>query len=82
MGGSFLYTGADPLQTGVDPADVDVRAAALLEGYVYEPHGAPASYHAVTGCCTTPSSASRTPTCTAATRRATSSITSSAIRWG
>ncbi len=41
---SFLYDydGQDPIQTGVDPDDIDAVAAALIEGYVFLPNGDPA----------------------------------------
>jgi YD repeat-containing protein len=45
---AFLYTGPDPIQTGVDAADIDVRAAAAIEGFVRRPDGSPAPLATVT----------------------------------
>ncbi|MBL9025791.1 MAG: hypothetical protein JNL21_26585 [Myxococcales bacterium] len=38
---SFLYEGTDPLQTDVDPADIDYLRAALIEGFVLATDGSP-----------------------------------------
>ncbi len=38
---SFLYTGADPIQTGVAPGTIDTKRAAVLRGKVVSTAGAP-----------------------------------------
>jgi RHS repeat-associated protein len=37
----FLYTGANPIQTGVAPGTIEVRRAAVLRGQVSGPDGSP-----------------------------------------
>jgi len=37
----FLYTGDDPIQTGVDPETIDLRRAAVIRGHVRLRSGAP-----------------------------------------
>ncbi len=41
LGTSFLYTGADPVQTGVAAGTIDARRAAVLRGRVLTTAGAP-----------------------------------------
>nr|AYM54114.1 hypothetical protein [Chondromyces catenulatus] len=38
---SFLYSGADPIQTGVAPGTIEMRRAAVLRGKVVDRKGAP-----------------------------------------
>ena len=37
----FLYTGADPIQTGMDPAEIDPKRAAIIRGKVLTRQGDP-----------------------------------------
>ncbi|HKV12918.1 MAG TPA: carboxypeptidase-like regulatory domain-containing protein, partial [Thermoanaerobaculia bacterium] len=41
VGTEFLYTGADPIQTGVEPGAIDPRRVAVLRGRVLDREGAP-----------------------------------------
>src|SRR5262249_16379251 len=41
LGTSFLYTGPDPIQTGVAPATIDLSRAAVVRGDVPDEGGAP-----------------------------------------